>query len=519
MSADTLLETYGDPTYHKIGYGTYGDVYVTDKGYVVKIMRLRGDIDVPELAGAVFPLCLNHDNIIKYYNVYIYTETINIVMKRYTGDLFHLHHKQPGVFKDMAIFKSLSTQMISAVAYLTSRGILHRDIKPPNILYQQISDNPKRFIFVLADFDAGRERRCETSDSIDFRSVYSTPCRPPEAFQIEDDNISYNESSDVWALGATLGTLYKGGNLFYEIGKTDMDVLHTIVKYIPRGNGPLSEKLFFLFDGYAQRLVDDVDVELFLRKMLRFEPSERTSIFELQHDEFLSGYVTNPIEPVPSTEKVLLFDRHIDFSKITSTLHLEIIWNNLVKLSLELPNMYKFKQQGIFLAAEIFGRYLLLDLPPEEDFTLALCASVYVGHTFIANPIDFKTLQFISKKSYEKEIVLNKCKDILKRLNFDLCAKTAYDDINRFNGKIEEKILHEATELLSFTLMDAILYFNPRNSIITFCIILNFFELKHDFDVTADEIEQWKKQFKLCYDTYVGNLKKRFGYLIMTYVK
>lgn len=84
----------------------------------------------------------------------------------------------------------LALEIVAAVCFLHQNGIIHRDIKPQNILLHR--NRPK-----LADF--GFAIRCETWVKDGYK-IGSPLYMSPEALNDKE----YSKKSDVWSLGVTL---------------------------------------------------------------------------------------------------------------------------------------------------------------------------------------------------------------------------------------------------------------------------------------------------------------------------
>jgi len=517
LGDESLIDTYGTPMGGAVGEGTYGKVYVTNKNFAVKIMprfnrqTKRPDINIrkTDLSGLVYPVCLGHPNIIKYHNIYIGTKDITVVMDVYHGDLSHLVTRQPGIFRRMEIFKSLAAQMISAVAYLTSRGIIHLDIKPQNILYQGLGG--PLYKFVLADFDLAQDRRCEFSEVKRYDDYYTEPYRPPELFD-SHQGVIYNESADVWALGVTLGAVYLGRHLFWN-GKNPDEMLSTIAKYVPRGNGPVSQRWAVrleLVDSPLTLFGGNIEVEVFLRRLIQFEPTDRASIFELQYDPFVSSDMTSLIEPNTCIERILYFDRRIDFMPLSGP-RFDDIWYKIVSWFLEASFELKFKIQTILLMVELFGRYMLsvgdISTLPVREIQLVGCAAIYLACRYTGTIINLATVRGLANGIYTQEQIIRRCEDLLIRINFDLCAKTPYDEICRFRALYPNKVLLEAVEIVSFSAMYPDMYFQPKNTQVALSIILERNGLQPDRDVSQEEMQKWKQALKTHHEDYVGKLE------------
>ncbi|MEO1152598.1 MAG: protein kinase, partial [Pseudomonadota bacterium] len=105
------------------------------------------------------------------------------------------HRLGPNEIKEMLL------KMLSAVAYIHDRGILHRDISPDNILLDEFN-NP-----VLIDFGAAREEAVRVSRVLSAQHTVKDGYSPQE-FYIQGSKQTL--SSDLYALAATFYHLISG---------------------------------------------------------------------------------------------------------------------------------------------------------------------------------------------------------------------------------------------------------------------------------------------------------------------
>ncbi len=129
---------------------------------------------------------INHSNIVRVFNYYLYPEdkTGYILMEYVSGsDIEDYLKKHPENIN--SIFK----QVIEAFFHLESNGILHRDIRPMNIL---VSDKDEAKVI---DFGFGKK----ILDSEDFDKSISLNwwCEPPLEFQKD----IYDHSTEVYFIG------------------------------------------------------------------------------------------------------------------------------------------------------------------------------------------------------------------------------------------------------------------------------------------------------------------------------
>ncbi|KXZ49517.1 hypothetical protein GPECTOR_21g743 [Gonium pectorale] len=101
--------------------------------------------------------------------------------------------------------KLLAWQMLQALAYLHGRKVVHRDVKPANILMR--GDG----VAVLCDFGFARKTHCSERDSQALSPYVVTRWyRSPEVLLGQE----YGPANDIWSLGCTLAELTTGLPLF-----------------------------------------------------------------------------------------------------------------------------------------------------------------------------------------------------------------------------------------------------------------------------------------------------------------
>ena len=118
-----------------IGQGAFSEVY---KGKLdstpVAVKRLEFRDDGKYLGEATILLALDHENIVKCFGIFANTEgTFDIVLELACGTLAGALYRS-GLTTSWK--RSTIHQISSGLAYMHGRGILHLDLKPPNILFK-----------------------------------------------------------------------------------------------------------------------------------------------------------------------------------------------------------------------------------------------------------------------------------------------------------------------------------------------------------------------------------------------
>ena len=165
-------------------------------------------------------ILFQHPNVCRYFDAFRYDEGSSFGLQHYEigvmeyisgGDL-DAYVKKHGINSEKA--KKALLGVLEGLSYLHGQGVIHRDIKPNNILVS--GDTPK-----IIDFGISKETEKEGNTStILFTSPgYVSPEQIDNITFGIDQKISYN--IDLWAFGVMLYSLCKDKMPFGTPGKTD----------------------------------------------------------------------------------------------------------------------------------------------------------------------------------------------------------------------------------------------------------------------------------------------------------
>ena len=144
-----------------------------------------------------------------------------LVFNYYELDLLKIINNKNKLI-DEEITREILRQILEGVLYLHENNILHRDLKPDNIL---ISEDG----FVkITDFDLAREIDLTKPMSRGVATIYY---RAPEIFY---GDTKYSFSLDIWSVGCILAELILREPLFK--GRNEIDVLFKIQEIIGSPN-------------------------------------------------------------------------------------------------------------------------------------------------------------------------------------------------------------------------------------------------------------------------------------------
>jgi len=180
--------------------------------YAVKSLDL-GLVETKEgleqLREEIFIMCqLDHPNIVRLEEVYESHSEIYLVQELCMGgELFDRLDEQPDYHYTEAECARLIKQMLCAVRYLHSKGIIHRDLKLENFLFSSTSTDSE---LKMIDFGLSKHFR--------YGEVQNEAVGTPYTVAPEVIRGQYDERCDIWAIGVIAFLLFSGDPPFGGCG-------------------------------------------------------------------------------------------------------------------------------------------------------------------------------------------------------------------------------------------------------------------------------------------------------------
>jgi len=297
---DTNFQNPNHPLYkyekiEKLGEGTYGVVYkardkTTNKFLALKRIRLETEEEgVPSTAIREISLLKElsrHPNIVRLHDVVHSDQKLYLVFEFLEQDLKKYMDSVPVV--NMPLVKSYVYQLIRGIDYCHSHRVLHRDLKPQNLLIDKQGD------LKLADF--GLARAIGIPVRTYTHEVVTLGYRAPEILLGAKQ---YSTPVDVWSIGCIMAEMITKRALFP--GDSEIDELFRIFRTLGTPNEKVwpgvSELPEFkaTFPSWSAQPLKKIIPQLandpagldLLSKMLVYEPSKRISArAALQHAWF-----------------------------------------------------------------------------------------------------------------------------------------------------------------------------------------------------------------------------------------
>ena len=207
----------------RLGKGTYGTVYKArkkgcDKFFAIK--KIKNELDnegIPSTALREIDILkkMKNPNVVNVEGIAFNKKHIELCLEYCKYDLKKLidSKKHDSSFYNVKFVKNMMYQLLKGVEHLHSHKILHRDLKPQNIL---VDDNG--WILKLADFGLSR--------------VYSIPIRPYTKevltlwYRAPEMMLGINNYAiglDIWSIGCIFVELYLGKP--FVMGDSEIDQL------------------------------------------------------------------------------------------------------------------------------------------------------------------------------------------------------------------------------------------------------------------------------------------------------
>ncbi|ETL79390.1 STE/STE11 protein kinase [Phytophthora nicotianae] len=270
-----------------IGAGSYGTVYLArdeDTGCLMAVKEIpileETDSAIREATREVELLRgLKHENIVKYLGCHVdnTAQTLSIFTEWVPGG--SLEHNRKLFGGNERVVRRFTHQLLSGVAYLHSKNIIHHDIKPANILVDQNG------VVKIADFGSSRLINSATIPNGSMLSLHGTPnYMAPEVIK---QSTGRSRKADIWSLGCTVLRLLTGGPLW---GDRRFDSQAALLYYIAN-----MEELPPLPDTLS------ANAREFILACLQIDPSMRPDATELLKYPFAqyAGQKSESVSPEP----------------------------------------------------------------------------------------------------------------------------------------------------------------------------------------------------------------------------
>jgi cyclin-dependent kinase 7 len=308
------MEKYRKVT--KVGSGTYGTVYryieiATGRPVALKRIHVNNEDGIHFSAVREITTLreLHHPHIVGLRDVFYHKQNCYLVFDYALTDL-NVVLRDPTIHISPSHIKAYMYMILSGTAHLHDNLILHRDLKPGNLLVM-----PETGFLALADFGlakllASPQRRMSPQ-------AVTRWYRPPELFFGADH---YGPSVDMWSIGCIFFELWTRAPLFP--GENDLEQLARIFAVLGTPREEEWPEMIYLPAYVAFEPRPRVSIKHYmaaaspaaihlLERMLTFNPNSRISAREaLQHPYFRQEPAMAPFSelPLPADARALLLE-------------------------------------------------------------------------------------------------------------------------------------------------------------------------------------------------------------------
>lgn len=299
-----------------LGKGTYGCVYEardTRSGEAVAVKRINYSLKYENIFLFFREISilksLRHFAVIELRDVVVpkqskkasssSTDSIYLVMDLFDSDLrTYVRTRFPTRVVPVESLRFINFQVGTALAYLHAQGVMHRDLKPQNVLIDHKSGRLK-----LADFGLAKFKRLPTNSACMqvalTHEIVTLWYRAPEVILGASH---YDESIDMWSFGAMLTELYSGQNPFN--GRSEVETLMKIFQLCGTPNF-FEANTYPNFSSQFPKWMENAEnwqsrfpsapsfLHALSHDLLRTEPAKRLTALELMSHPWFAGLDSN----------------------------------------------------------------------------------------------------------------------------------------------------------------------------------------------------------------------------------
>ncbi|OWF49833.1 calcium/calmodulin-dependent protein kinase type IV-like isoform X2 [Mizuhopecten yessoensis] len=235
-------------------------------------------------------LRLSHPNLIRLKEVFETPTKLQLVLALAKGGELFDSIETRGTYTEKEA-AHIMRDILEAVQYMHKNGVTHRNIKPENLLLEDLKDIPK---IKLTDFGLAVIQEKD----VQMNMVCSSPdYSAPEMLH----GIPYTEAVDLWSCGVIAFVLLAGYEPFLDLnGETYKRVM----------------KVDYTFDERACPEISE-NAKDFIRKMLQKDPKKRMSAAAALNHPWVKGKAAKNTHLLQTQESIKDFNARRKFKSLT----------------------------------------------------------------------------------------------------------------------------------------------------------------------------------------------------------
>jgi len=209
---------------------------------------------------------ISHNNIVQLYETLEDNSAIYLIMELIKGsDLFDISDYL-GTLRPSTV-AALLTPLLGAISYLHSRGIVHHDIKPENIIIDYTQNTLK-----LTDFGSAKLCSKITEGAVGGTLNYLAP---EVLLNMRGAKNVCEKAVDIWSIGILSYVLISGSHPF-DSKKSNENILNRIIAGKFKFVGPIWDKV-------------PKECKDFIKRCLVVDPKKRATIGDLMKHTWIAA--------------------------------------------------------------------------------------------------------------------------------------------------------------------------------------------------------------------------------------